>query len=353
MVRRQVIETAEQEQSSTVVEPVTTYQTAYVDQGGFVDQQIVQPGRVRNRMRWVPGGCVTDPVTGASAYARGGLAWVQTPGPARVEVMRVWQPNVVATQIPQTNYVQRIVTQKVPVQVCRYVDEEVVRKVPVQVCRIVEEEQVRRVPVQTVRQVVERVQQQTPVQVCRMVEEEVVRRVPVTTCRMVTEERVEQIPVQVCKMVAVEQTIRVPHVVQKQVPVVYTRQVPRVVCTKVPIEPCAPVCCGDAPVMTAPVVATPGVMVTPAVPVVPAQPLGPPIKQSPTPATGNNKGAAPASPSDLNRGGAGSDGASEPPRLPPDEPMPAGPTDTDSNYQPAPEAKDFEDFELKDNDSSA
>jgi hypothetical protein len=72
---------------------------------------------------------------------------------------------------------------------------------------------------------------------------------------------------------------------------------------------------------------------------VPAAPLAPPATLVPTPATGNNKGAAPASPSDLKNGGTsgkGSDAASDRPRLPQEEPMPAGPTDTDLNYQPEP-----------------
>ena len=46
IVRRQVVETAERDEASTVVEPVTTYTTNYVDQGQFVDQQVVTPGRV-------------------------------------------------------------------------------------------------------------------------------------------------------------------------------------------------------------------------------------------------------------------------------------------------------------------
>ena len=158
VVQRPVTETAEREEAFTVMEPVTTVTTNYVDQGGFVDQQVVTPGPTRTRLRWLQGGCAVDPATGASAYQRGGLTWVPEQGPARVDTFRVWQPNVVAQQVPQTSYVQKVMTRKVPVQVCRMVNEEVVRRVPVQVCRMVQEEQVRRVPVTTYRQVVERVQ---------------------------------------------------------------------------------------------------------------------------------------------------------------------------------------------------
>ncbi len=203
--------------------------TDYIDQGGFVDQTLVTPGRTYTALRWVPGSEYCDPATGGVVRQRGGLAWVPFQGPTRTDVQRVWQPNVVAQQTPQTTYVQRQVTQMIPIQVMKYVNEEVVRKVPIQVQRIVQEEQVRRVPVTTTRQVVERVEQKVPVQVCRTVEEEVVRRVPVTTCRLVYEEKVEQTPVQVCRMVTEQETIQVARVVEKQVPITYTCRVPRVV----------------------------------------------------------------------------------------------------------------------------
>ena len=155
---------------------------------------------------------------------------------------------------------QRIVSHKVPVQVCRYIDEEVVRKVPVQVTRMVEEQQVRKVPVTTVHQVVERVPQQVAVQVCKMVEEEVVRKVPVTTCRMAYEERVEQIPVQVCKMVAVQETMRMPHAGER-IPVTYTCRTPRVVCMRVPLE--ATACCDSGVQTVLPITTTPATIAPP------------------------------------------------------------------------------------------
>ena len=54
-----------------------------------------------------PAPVACDPATGAQITQRGGLAWVPFQGPARTEVQRVWQPNVVAQQTPQTTYVQR------------------------------------------------------------------------------------------------------------------------------------------------------------------------------------------------------------------------------------------------------
>ena len=118
-VQRPVVETAEREQCSTVVEPVTTYRTDYVDQGRYVEQVNVQPGRTYTALRWVPGTTACDPATGQTVNQPGGLAWIPFQGPAATTVNRVWQPNVVAMQTPQTTYVQRVVTQKVPYQVTR------------------------------------------------------------------------------------------------------------------------------------------------------------------------------------------------------------------------------------------
>ena len=293
IVQRPVWETSEREETYTVMRPVTTYTTNYVDQGGFVDQQVVTPGATRTRLRWLPHGCVVDPLTGASTFQRGGLTWVPEQGPARVETFRVWQPNIVAQQVPQTTYVPQVMT----------------RKVLVQVCRMVQEEHVRRVPVTTYRQVVERVRQQTPVQVCRMVEEERVRRIPVTTYRIVTEERVEQIPVQVCKMVAFEQTVQIPRLVEKRIPVKYVRQVPRVVVMRVPIDPCPPDPCYGLPtVITSP---APTPMIVP-------PPAGTFQPQEPTPAAPRQGAERPTD-------------AAEAPSLSPEDKM--GPVDEETEGQ--------------------
>jgi hypothetical protein len=249
VVRRPVVETAERDEVYTVMEPVTTYRPVQVDQGGFADQQIYRPGAVRNRLRWQSGACVVDPLTGRTAYQRGGLFWVPEQQPGIVETQRVWIPNVVTAQVPETSMVPRTEVRKVPVQVCRYQDEQVVRKVPVQVCRMVQQEEVRRVPFTVCKQVVERVENKVPVRVCRMVTEEQVRKVPVTTTRYVQEEQVEEIPVRVCRQEQIEETVRVPVRVEKRVPVTYTYRVPRTVVYRVPIDPCGGVVYAGPPVV--------------------------------------------------------------------------------------------------------
>ncbi len=189
-----------------------------------------------------------DPLSGISYPQRGGLVWQPRQDPAQVVVSRAWQPNLVARQVPVTQYVARQVITKVPTQVCTYVDQEMVQRFQVQVCQMVTEEHVRRIPYQVCRQVCERVERHVPVQVCRMVRQEMVRRVPIRTCRMVCEERVERIPIRVCKMVTFKKTIQVPRTVTHRIPVTYTVNRPRTVVMRVPIDPCgAPACSSCAP----------------------------------------------------------------------------------------------------------
>jgi hypothetical protein len=289
-----------------------------VDQGGFVDTPVYVPGPTRNRLRWVEGQCQVDPFTGASQWQRGGLAWVPEQRPGTTTVARFWQPNVVAQQVPVTQFVQRVVVEKVPVQTVRFVDEQQVRKVPVQTCRIVQEEQVRRIPVTTYRQVVERVEQQIPVQVCRMVEEEVVRKIPVTVERMVMEERVEPVQVQVCRMVTEERVVQEPRVVETRVPVTYTIRTPRTVVMRIPLDPCGneivePDCAGSS-VLPAPATST---FVTPSTPT-PAAPRAATPSEDPEPAPVNRTPVRRPTTDSETR-----------PSLAPDEPVP-GPVDEEA-----------------------
>jgi hypothetical protein len=281
VVRKPVYETAEREEAYTVAEPVTTLRTTYADRGGYVDQvtPMVAPGTTQ--LGYVQGGWAVHPVTGQPVWQPGGYGWTMTPGVVMQQVNRVYQPNVVAMQVPETTMVNRVVTRKVPVQTMRYVDEQVVQQVPVQTVRMVPEEQVRQVPVQTVRKVVERVENKVPVQVCRMVPEEQVRQVPVQVCKYVAEERVEPVSVQVYKIVTEQRTAQVPRVVEKRVPYTYTVRSPRQVVMRVPLDACGNPLPAQA---VAPASATgavvPATALTPAAAV--AKPASPP-QVSPTP----------------------------------------------------------------------
>lgn len=236
-VMRPVKEVVYRTDYTTVTEPVVTYRTQYVDLGQYREQLVLKPGLFQNRLSWESGRPVVDPATGAVTWQPGGLYWVPN-NRGRYEVRQVWQPNVVAQTVPQTQLVAKSVPVQVPVEVTRYQPEEVRRKVPVQTCRMVEEEQVRKIPVTVTKPVVERVEKQVPVQVCRMVEEEQVRQIPVTVYKQVCEERVQQIPVQVCRMAVEERIVQIPRTVQRVEAVTYTTYRPRTIACRVPVDPC-------------------------------------------------------------------------------------------------------------------
>jgi hypothetical protein len=208
VVRRPVTETIMQDQNYLTYEPVTTMRTEYVDRGGFVDQLVYSPGPVRNRLQWLPGAYFVDPRTGTQVYHRGGLHWVPQQGAGSYSVARQYVPNVVTQQVPQTSYVQKLVSQPTPVQVTRYVDEVVQR--PVQV------------------------------QVQKWVTEEVTRPVTVTTQKYEYEDRIEDYQVQKLQWVSEMRTVQVPHTVARWVPYTTTRLVPRTEVERVPLDPCLP-----------------------------------------------------------------------------------------------------------------
>ena len=166
-VTRPVVETSLRHEKYLASQPVTTYQVQYADQGSWTDQQVYQPRESVVRLKWVSGGWSTDERTGLKFWTPPMLRPTRVEQPGTYLTHRVWRPNVVTTQVPQTTYVSRVETRAVPVEKVRYVQEKRVRKVPVRVCRTVEEEEVRSVPVVT----------------CRVVYEEQIERVPVLVRR--------------------------------------------------------------------------------------------------------------------------------------------------------------------------
>jgi hypothetical protein len=236
VVRKAVNETVMQQSQALAYEPVTTYRTQLVDQGGFVDQAAYVPGTTRNRLSWVPGGYAADTTTGTVFRHRAGLHCVPFQTPGAVVTQRVYVPNVVAQQIPQTTYTAKVVTQETPVNVTRYVDEVVSQQVPVQTMRMEQVEEVRDVPYTVQRPVTERIVEKVPVQRVRWEQQEVVREVPVTTQRIEYEEREEEVPVQVYKVIPEVKTVQVPKAVGQWVAVQSKRTVARVVAQRVPVD---------------------------------------------------------------------------------------------------------------------
>ena len=202
-VRRPVVKTVMQDRTFTTREPVVTMRTQKVDLGQFVNRVHHTPGPSRRRLRWRSRQYYNDTNTGARRWQRAGLYWVPVQGRGTTKVTKIWVPNVVTQQVPQTTYQTKEVVQQVPVQVTSYEDQVITQKVPIRTFRW-----------------------QT---------EEVVHQIPVTTIRYEYEERVEQIPVRVCKMVTEEKIITVPRCVAKWVPVTYHGMRPKTVVRRVPL----------------------------------------------------------------------------------------------------------------------
>lgn len=234
VVQRPVTEQVMQNRSHVVCEPVTTMHTQYVDQGSFVDNYVLTPGVSRNRLQWLQGGYVQDPASGTMVYQRAGFHWVPTAPPATYQVQRQYVPNVVAQEVAQTTYQQRVVNEQIPVNVTRYVDEVV--------------------------------QEQVQVQVCKYVDEVVNEPVQVTTQRIEYETKEEPVQVRVQKWVTDTQTVQVPRTVMKWVQ--ETQLVPRTVVERVPINTCSPCSIYSPSTVTyyAPTTALPSVITTPAPP---------------------------------------------------------------------------------------
>ncbi|MFN0021625.1 MAG: hypothetical protein ACKVP0_25540 [Pirellulaceae bacterium] len=236
VVRRAVNETVMQQQYVTAMEPVTTYRTQLVDQGGFVDSTALVGGTTRNRLAWVPRGVATDNLSGQVFSHRAGFHWVPQSTPGQLVTQRVYVPNVVAQQIPQTSLMPRQMLQEVPVNVTRYQDEVVTEQIPVTIQRMEQTEEVREYPVTVSKPMTERIVNKIPVQKVRYEREEHVRQIPVQTQRIEYEDVEEPYEVKVCRMETEIKTIEVPVTVRKVVPYTAYRRTPRVVSMRIPYD---------------------------------------------------------------------------------------------------------------------
>lgn len=209
-VQRPVTETQLQTQQHVVQRPVTTITNQVVETGGYVNQQVVQPGQVRYGLQWVPRAVQTTGPLGIFSVNRGAAVWTPTVTPPTVQNQLVFQSNPVTQQVAQTSYVNEVQQTQVPVQVTRMQNELVTQQVPVQVTRMQNEMVTQQVPVQVTRMQSETVTEQLPVQTTRMVPMVETRRVPVTTQRPVTETKTRRVPTQQTRWVSEERVRRVP-----------------------------------------------------------------------------------------------------------------------------------------------
>ncbi len=210
VVQRPVVETQFQTQQHVVQRPVTSFSSQTFEAGGFVNQQVVQPGQLTHGLQWVPRAVQTTGPFGILSVNRGAAMWTPMMTAPTVQNQMVFQSNPVTQQVAQTSFVNEVQQSQVPVQVMRMQNETVTSQVPVQVMRMQNETVTQQVPVQVTRMVSETVTQQVPVQTTRMVPTVETRRVPVTVQRPVTETLTRQVPVQQTRWVSEEQVRRVP-----------------------------------------------------------------------------------------------------------------------------------------------
>jgi hypothetical protein len=130
-VRRPVVETSFREERYVRYEPVTTFVPQQVDQGAWVDEQVVRSGRTTTQLRWMPGGWTVDPATGREYWRLPMLRPERVKQPDKVQSVRAWKPNVVTISVPRVSYQPRVQVRQVPVQTLKYVEERRVRRIPV------------------------------------------------------------------------------------------------------------------------------------------------------------------------------------------------------------------------------
>ncbi len=224
---RPIRETVMEPYQVTRLEPHTTYRTDYVDQGGYVDRNIVHPDTYRNRLGWAGGGYGVDGRTGQSVYYRPGFHWIPQRIPGRVETRREYVPNVVGVERPVTTLRPETYQAERAVEVTRMEPYEEVRKYPVTVREWKEEIEETEVPTTVRKPIIRRITYRIPIRTKTWKKEVVERTVPVTTRKYVYEERDEPYEVRVCTMKEEVRRESVPVTVRKLVPYKVIRRVPR------------------------------------------------------------------------------------------------------------------------------
>lgn len=252
VVQRPVVETQFRTEQITSMRPVTTVQNQTVDMGGFVNQQVIQPGQTTFGLTWVPRAVQTTGPFGIFSVNRGASVWTPITTPPTVQNQMVYRPNLVTQQVAQTSFVPEVQQQQVPVQVMRMQTETVTQQVPVQVTRMQSEVvsqqvpvttsrmepvvEVRKIPYTVQRPVTETKTRRVPVQQQRWVSEELVRRVPVTSTRIEYETRKEPVEIKYFEQERVVHKVQRPVSRQVYVPYTETVMVPRQVVQRAPLN---------------------------------------------------------------------------------------------------------------------
>ncbi len=218
-VQRPVTETQYQTQQYTTLRPVTSYRNQVVDAGGYVPQQVVQPGTVQYGLGYQPEAYRPGPFGFFARRIPGGPVVVPQVTPPTVQTQMAYRPNYITQQVPETTYVPQTVQQQVPVQVQRMQTEVVTQKVPVAVTRMQTETMTRKVPVEVTRYEPVTEVRKIPYQVQKPITETLTRKVPEQKYRWVTEEKVRKVPVTTQEMTyeTSSRNVEVPYYEQERV----------------------------------------------------------------------------------------------------------------------------------------
>ena len=174
-VRKPVTESMVEVTKTTSYRPVTETRTELVAKPGGVGFFVQPNAYQRPRLRYLPPGYYTDPVTGLTVYRRRGIHWT-TPNPTAVAADL--PPTLVAEDRTETRYVPETREERRPVDVTRLVDSTETYRVPYEVETMVESTATRQVPYTVEEPVKVTRVEKVPYTETIMKEEVVTRRVP-------------------------------------------------------------------------------------------------------------------------------------------------------------------------------
>lgn len=216
-VRKPIQTTVMKQRTVTVNREINSVRTELKDQGRYVTNYAPVEPKSYTRLAWFPGGDYYNAATGTTRYRLPGFYWTEMTGPQQYKSSKIWQSNLVETQVPVTTIVPETVTENYPVCETTWQDEEIVRTEQVPVTTYKQEQIVKKIPVTTYKPVTERIVQKIPEKVCRIEKKEEIREIPVTTYKTVCEVIQEPYTVKVARTVPKKIKVQRPVTTYKKV----------------------------------------------------------------------------------------------------------------------------------------
>lgn len=216
-VRKPIQTTVMKQRTITVNREINSVRTEMKDQGRYVTNYTPVTPKSYTRLAWFPGGDYYNAATGTTRYRLPGFYWTEMTGPQQYQTSKIWQSNLVETQVPVTTIVPETVTENYPVCETTWQNEEIVRTEQVPVTTYKQEQIVKKIPVTAYKPVTERIVQKVPEKVCRIEKKEEVREVPVTTYKTVCEVIQEPYTVKVARTVPKKIKVQRPVTTYKKV----------------------------------------------------------------------------------------------------------------------------------------